>query len=47
MEYWMVLKINSVKKVKFQTITTVKTDECDSSVAGCRGFTTILLSKYW
>jgi hypothetical protein len=25
MEYWMVLKINSVKKVKFQMLTTVKT----------------------
>jgi hypothetical protein len=34
----MVLRINSVMKVKYQTITTVKTEECGSSVAGFRGF---------
>jgi hypothetical protein len=34
----MAPKINSVKKVNFQTITMVQTDESDSSVAGFRGF---------
>jgi len=34
----MVPKTNSVREVKFQTTTTVKTYECDSSVAGFRGF---------